>query len=147
MLVVGVILLFIGAGVAMYGNYMNNDLNFQYEALLDGRVNPGDYMLYLGLIIACAGALCIGLLFACKAFEAFSSKTTEVHTERTDIIKDACWCISCGAKLSGKDMFCFQCGANQGLQSVDTCKQCKTALEPNMMFCPRCGKEREHGNT
>lgn len=146
MLVVGVMLLFIGAGVAMYGNQLNNDLSSQFEAVLDGRVNPGDFMLYLGLIIACAGALCIGLLIACKISEAMASRNSETLTERTDTLKNVRWCSSCGAKLSGNDNFCFHCGEKLGQQNVATCEQCKTVLEPSMMFCPKCGKEQKHDN-
>ena len=58
MLVIGVVLLFIGAGVAIYGNHLNNDLSSQMEALCYGRLNPGDFAVSLGWVILGAGALC-----------------------------------------------------------------------------------------
>lgn len=146
MLIFGMILIFVGAGVALYGNHLNNDLDSQFEAIIDGRVNPGDFMLYFGLFIAVAGMLCVVLLIAGKVSEALTAKTVGTRSEQTDNTEYVRWCRSCGKRLDVKDAFCFQCGAKQDYQSNYLCKQCATVLEPNMKYCPKCGRERDYGN-
>lgn len=144
MLVIGVVLLFIGAGVAIYGNYLNNDLSSQMEALYDGRLNPGDFALSLGWVILGAGALCILLLIVCKITEGMSERTPRQGNDmRYHYVNGNHWCSDCGTRLNPGDEFCCRCGAKQNFPRESKCLQCGAELEPGAAFCAKCGKERQ----
>ena len=56
MLILGIIALLAGAGVAIYGNMLNNDAEAQLKYLLEtGKTNPGDMWLYIGIAVAVIG--------------------------------------------------------------------------------------------
>lgn len=65
MLFLGILLLLIGVGGAIYGNYMNNDFEMRLEYFFEtGNTNPGDIFLYAGIVIAIIGLILfiIGLI-------------------------------------------------------------------------------------
>gem|GEM_PF-5824257 len=46
-------------------------------------------------------------------------------------------CPSCGAVMTGKDMYCRVCGSPMALEKI--CINCGTHARPDDRFCPKCG--------
>lgn len=57
-MILGILLILAGAGAAIYGNSLNNDMAAQLESIFaNGASNPGDIWLYAGIGVAVVGLI------------------------------------------------------------------------------------------
>lgn len=76
MLVLGILLIIIGAVGAFYGNYLNNDFEAQLSSLLDtGTANPGTVFIIGGFIAVGVGLVLLFVGLTKKKQQA----TTDVN--------------------------------------------------------------------
>lgn len=58
MVIIGIIALIAGVGLAIYGNSLNNNVEAQIESLFSaGQVNPGNTWLYIGIAVGVIGLI------------------------------------------------------------------------------------------
>ena len=69
MLALGIISLIGGIILSLVGNGMNNDLSVQLDSLMSsGKINPGDLLFYIGIVIAALGLIFL-IIGAVKKFK------------------------------------------------------------------------------
>lgn len=125
MIIVGILLLIGGAGLAIYGNNLNNSFEAQWDALWNnGTTDPGSSYIIIGIIIAVIGLIL--LLYA------LLKSDNEENTKGTTII------VQPNTNLSTKqdDTYvkvdgyyqCRICGNKQILTNGGKCLNCNEEL-------------------
>ena len=70
---------------------------------------------------------------------AFSKKTTEPSTEKTQTQSTTKACTNCGAMNKQNAKFCFECGEKLPAKTETFCPECGTKVSDKTKFCPECG--------
>ena len=61
-MIIGFILVIIGAGICIYGNHLNNDIESQLLSVFEkGQTNPGNMFLIIGGVAVAVGVVLIVL--------------------------------------------------------------------------------------
>lgn len=96
MIILGIVLICVGAVSYIYGEQLNNNVGMQLESLFNtGSIDPGSIYVTIGIVVAVIGLIftIIGII---KKYQRPS--------------KSKACCSSCGASLVNGAVFCGNCG-------------------------------------
>ena len=133
-------------GVMLYykGYTINNDIGAQMESIFDdGKSNPGDNYIYIGILIIIIAIIIIIAGMKTKKREEERSINESEEIANVPIAKETVTtCPKCGATVTSGGKFCMECG--EPLSNGSTfvfCPHCGESLPNESKYCMNCGKE------
>ena len=84
-------------------------------------------------------SVAMGQMMKDQMDSAFSKKTTEPSTEKTQTQSTTKACPKCGAMNKQNAKFCFECGEKLPAKTETFCPECGTKVSDKTKFCPECG--------
>lgn len=125
MIIIGILLLCGGGGLAIYGNSLNNSFEARWESLwTNGSTDPGSTYIILGIVLAVLGLVLLlyGLFKSTNennASDTQSNQSATLHpTQKNNISSDEIF-----VKVDGYYQ-CRTCGNRQILTNSGKCLNC-----------------------
>ncbi len=132
MLVLGIIMIVIGAGAYIWAKNMQDSFEYSWYAMWGSSdYEYVDVILYIGIFLLIVGAV-IFILGCTKKISQSNNKEVPMQNVVPSYNQQLLTCKQCGAQMSTSMAFCPQCGAKKDILNQP---------EPNNSFCGFCGEK------